>query len=784
VKNIIKNFTLVGMMAVLAACGGSDTPIADQNVTLDPDTPDKVIPVVNLGTPDANVGLGYGAEADFQTGIAFAAITELSSGGSTSVTVNMVDLDDGFKIYLGQRVVTFNSYCAQLGLAEFNPAQVDASGLALSNYQDKGCGREDNVFVSIVESAGTTDGGDEIFNVVATATTKIDVKQPVVGVVKFIAAEPSSIALKGVGSNILPEISEVSFKVSDRSGNPMFSKEVTFELDHIIGGVSLSRTSGVTNIEGLVSVQLLSGRVNGTVRISATVPVGDENGEPTGELMSTQSNPIGMKTGLPDQNSFSLSADIFNPQGWDVNGARVNITAHLADHYQNPVPDGTVVAFAAEGGSVEGTCETFNGGCSVAWKSQNPRPVDGIVTVVARTVGEGDFQDLNSNGLYDIDEPFISYAEVFIDANGSRVFDKEAIYNANVNIDGTGGNEFLWAANTVNFFEEFFDFNNNGQWDDVGATTKYQGVMCSELALAAGHCEHLVDVSASLELVMSEGRNPNMEGPWLYNPVTGRHDIDVACIDTSNVQRSIMWRLSDSTGRRNRLVNGSKVSFAHDGWIDVISGGNAETIGNYGAPLRYDLWAQYQDEDTDPAQLKYDYLNYRGHYYVLEVAYDDSFIGIYDEIATLALNLDSGGKKIDSGLQISAIGKVYASVLKASDQVGGDDQAVASIDVSAGAATYKVKVVTPCGNGLETGAVVSVTAANGILSDWSSDESVTQEATTTGTFVVTEDRRVGGNIISFKVTADAAPSLDNLSVIVRNGQARQTTIEKLTTIQD
>jgi hypothetical protein len=307
-------------------------------------------------------------------------------------------------------------------------------------------------------------------------------------------------------------------------------------------------------------------------------------------------------------------------------------------------------------------------------------------------------------------------------------------------------------------------------------------VMCSELALAAGHCDHLVDVSASLELVMSEGRNPNIEGPWLYNPVTGRHDIDVTCIDTSNVQRSIMWRLSDSIGRRNRLVNGSKVSFAHDGWIDIISGGNAETIGNYYAPLRYDLWAQGKGNDL--AQLKYDYLNYRAHYYVLEVAYDDSFVGIYDEVATLALNLDSGGKKIDSGLQISAIGKIYTSVLKAADQVGDDDQAVASIDVSAGAATYKVKVVTPCGNGLEIGAVVSVTAANGILSDWSSDESVTQNAFRTGTFVVTEDRRVGGNIISFTVTTDTVSSLDNLSVIVRNGQARETTIEELTTIQD
>ncbi len=780
-QNIIKNLALLGLLAILAACGGSDTTTTTGTTTPTDDTPsgtddDPEVPPVNLGDPDANVGLGYGTNTEFQNGVAFAALTDLTAGGSTSITVNLVDLDNAFEIYLGQRTVTFNSYCAQLGLAEFNPAKVEASGLAISNYQDKGCGREDNIFVSIVDRVGVTDEGEDILEVTATANATVDVKLPIVGVIKFISAEPSAIALKGVGSDILPEMSTLSFQVLDRSGNPMFAKTVTYALDHIIGDVSLSRDEAVTNIDGIATIQLLSGRVNGTVRVSATVDVNDEDGNITGE-MGTQSNPIGMITGLPDQNSFSLGADILNPQGWDVIGTPVTISAYLADHYQNPVPDGTIVAFAAEGGRVGGTCATTSGACSVIWVSQDPKPVDGIVTITARTVGEGDYQDLNSNGLYDVGEDFVPYPEVFIDANGNGVFDKDAIYNASVNIDDTGDVEFGWDASTMNFFEEFFDFGeNNRQYD--AAPNKYQGVTCSDAAKLAGHCEYLMDVSRSIELIMSEGRNPLIEGPWLYNPTTGRFDTEVSCIDVSVDSRQIMWRLADSVERRNKLANGSKVSFTLDGWLDAVSGANFETIGNYSAPLRFDLWKDTQTS-TDAAQLKYDYLNYRGHTYVVDLAYDNDYSGIFSDIGILGLDLTSAGRSFDSGLQVSAIGRTYERVM---DALGG---AVTSIDVSGGGSTnYTVNVVTACGDGLEAGAIISLETANGTLSNWSSDDNVSQESTTGATFSVTEDRRSAGNSISFDVTGDGVTSLDDITITVRDGQLRQKTAYALISIQD
>ncbi len=780
-KNIITSLALIALLIGLTACGGSDTTTTTGTTTPIDDNSggtgdDPVIPPVNLGDPDANVGLGYGTDGEFQSGVALPFITDLTAGGSTSVTVNLVDLDNANKIYLGQRTVTFNSYCAQLGLAEFNPAKVEASGLAISNYVDKGCGREDNIFVSIVDRVGVTDDGEDILEVTATANATVDVKLPIVGVIKFISAEPSAIALKGVGSDILPEMSTLSFQVIDRSGNPMFAKTVTYELDHITGGVSLSRDDAVTNIEGIATIQLLSGRVNGSVRVKATVDVTDEDGN-FETTMSTQSNPIGMITGLPDQNSFSLGADILNPQAWDVIGTPVVISAYLADHFQNPVPDGTVVAFDAEGGRVGGTCATTGGTCSVTWVSQNPLPVDGIVTITARTVGEGDYQDGNSNGLYDVGEVFYSYPEVFIDANGNGVYDKDAAYNVDVNIDG-GTVEFGWDASTINFYEEFFDFNGNSVHDTV--SDKYQGVTCSTEAFAAGHCADLVDVTSSIELIMSEGRNPLIEGPWLYNPSSGRFDTEVSCIDVSVGSREVMWRVADSLERRNKLANGSKIAFTLDGWLEAVSGANSETIGNYSAPLRYDLWTDTQTTaDTDFAQLKYDYLNYRGHTYKVDLAYDNDYTGIFSDIGILGLGLTSAGREFDSGLQVSAIGRTYETVF---DALGG---VVTSIDVSGGGTVnYTVNVVTACGDGLETGAVISVSTANGLLSNWSSADSISQSSTIGATFIVSEDRRSAGNSISFDVTTDTTTSLDDITITVRDGQLREKKAYALISVQD
>src|SRR5690606_39807866 len=152
--------------------------------------------------------------------------------------------------------------------------------------------------------------------------------------------------------------------------------------------------------------------------------------------ISTISLPISITTGIPDQDSFSVVADILNPGAYDVSGVTVGITAYAADQFQNPVPDGTVINFTAESGSIPSFCETANGVCTVEWRSQSYRPgqeadaqyasldrvnetdplkggasVEGLTTILAYTIGEAGFTDSNNNGLFDAGESFMAFAE-------------------------------------------------------------------------------------------------------------------------------------------------------------------------------------------------------------------------------------------------------------------------------------------------------------------------------------------------------------------------------------
>src|SRR5690606_28291881 len=90
--------------------------------------------------------------------------------------------------------------------------------------------------------------------------------------------------------------------------------------------------------------------------------------------ISTQSDKLTITTGIPDYDSFSLSAEQLNPEAWNVDGVAVQVTARLADRFNNPVPDGTAVAFNIEGASIGSECTTTAGACSVTWVSQDPRP--------------------------------------------------------------------------------------------------------------------------------------------------------------------------------------------------------------------------------------------------------------------------------------------------------------------------------------------------------------------------------------------------------------------------
>jgi hypothetical protein len=194
-------------------------------------------------------------------------------------------------------------------------------------------------------------------------------------------------------------------------------------------------------------------------------------------------------TGIPAQDSFSLSATKLNPEFRDVDGNTTVLTARLADHFRNPVPDGTVVNFTTEGGSIVASCQTANSGCSSIMTSQAPRPFDGRVTVLAYAVGEESFNDVNGNGVADL------VPNEMIDINGNSTDMSEAFRDDNEN-----------GVHDAN--ETFIDFNGNGLYD--GPDGKYNGVLCDNVdpppvGSSPGTCSPTksIDVRGSLVIVFS-----------------------------------------------------------------------------------------------------------------------------------------------------------------------------------------------------------------------------------------------------------------------------------------
>ena len=391
----------------------------------------------------------------------------LAAGGTASLVVTA---QSGGGIYTPALVVTFSSPCVAAGKASISSPVTTVNGVASTSYTDQGCGGAD-----VITASATVNGS--AINSNATLT----VLPASAGQLTFVSALPQNIALKGTGGAGRQESSTVTFKVLDRNGNPVSGQSVNFALNTTAGGLTINPASATTGAGGLVATTVQSGTVNTPVRVTATIAGG----------ISSVSDQLIVSTGVPDQNSFTLSASILNVEGGDYNGCLApnstygpgaTITARLGDHFHNPVPDGTAVSFTASGGTIDASCLTglvsttltngsvitqagTPGECTVRYCSGNPRPANDRVTVLAYALGEESFTDTNGNNLYDAGEPFTDLGEPFRN--------DRAITNANANFidDAWSSGNAVRAPG-----EQYIDSNGNGVWDATGDGV-YNGVL-------------------------------------------------------------------------------------------------------------------------------------------------------------------------------------------------------------------------------------------------------------------------------------------------------------------
>tara|TARA_R110001583_G_scaffold38125_4_gene123193 strand:+ start:10156 stop:12588 length:2433 start_codon:yes stop_codon:yes gene_type:complete len=461
---------------------------------------------------DSDIRLGYFDDNNsFVEGKIDVSINDISAGGTLGLSVNLVD--ESGELIVTPIPVTFTSNCVQNGNATIDVSVLSINGTANSTFADIDCaGRTGTDDVLIANIA--------VNDITSTANKIITISGEQLGSIEFISAEPSSIVLKGTGGQNRQETSTLTFKVKSKLGNIVAQQEVNFLLNTSVGGISLSRASGFTNSQGLITTQVSAGTVPTPVRVTASAEM-DFNGEAI--KIQSQSDLLSINTGLPEQRSMSIAASVLNPEAHNIFDATSNITVWLSDSFHNPVPDGTTVNFTTEGGTIEPSCLTTNGNCTVTWTSNEPRVDNHRVTILATAIGHETFFDTNGNNIFDdadgnpildigtsndpnIDSGFDNYsakASGFLDMSEAwRDDDENSVYDAG---------------------ETFFDFNNGGDFSTADGKfngPQCEGTKCAEEAMRSIHVRKamvLVMASSAAEFILT-----NASGSVVYqNSLTG-----------------------------------------------------------------------------------------------------------------------------------------------------------------------------------------------------------------------------------------------------------------------
>lgn len=509
--------------AQITILAGSDIGAGNYTITIEDETYTKAF---NIGAIDEN-----GIEIQVSDGLNGA---ELPAGSSTVIEMKVFE-NDGVTPYPIPLDIELSSACISAKTALIDSPATTVNGVAFSTYTAAGCVGTDTLFLTIAT-------GGQSFN----ASHAIRVGQADVGAIEFISVSEEFIAIQQAGGLERPTTSVVQFRLLDKNNNPVSNKEIRFSLNTGNGGVSLDPAVGFTNAEGNASTTVTSGTVPTPIRITASYY---ENNQ---LIVSQVSDGINVGTGLADNNSFSLAVETFNVEGLGHDGVETKVTAFAADHFNNPVPDGSTIQFTTEGGAIfPPSCKTVNGTCSVTWRSQDPRPLadgdprfnrgfgfkntiadagcglgshygvgpclnneitqtgtsstgpqGGRSTVMAFMLGEESFADANNNGLYDPGEQFVPLDDAYVDHNQNGLFDgdQQAANNAGDGLDLDGGE-----------LEEFFDnpipAQQDGRYSGINNPAFYQGTLCSDNAIAAGHCSvKAVHARRNNTVVMSGSR--------------------------------------------------------------------------------------------------------------------------------------------------------------------------------------------------------------------------------------------------------------------------------------
>jgi hypothetical protein len=463
----------------------------------------------------------------------------LADDFSTAELTAEVFLPGGVRAGAGEEV----EFSTNLGRFEQSGTQgltayTDATGKAYATFVGGGDGG-----LATVRAAIYIDGMN------AFHTTQINVRQ--VGFVQYVSAVPDKLGVKGSGVN---ETSQLTFLVKDTSDQPFADVLVDFNLS-VAPGVTLEPLQARTDSAGRVRTTLKSGTLATTVTVTARATVGNVQ-------ISAVSPSLAIVGAKPNQRYLTFSCELLNRGAWVNDDVNTTCTVLLADRYTNKVGFATNVTFMTEAGHITPSALTGitgdnMGRAAVTMRTANPRPRDvppmpgepfsgannprdGLVTLIASTTGEEEFQDQNGNGEYDPGEPFVDISEPLLDT------DDNGIWNAG---------------------DQFIDGNGNGVWDPPngrwdGEALIWQPTWMVWTGGPVGVSSHAACGSQFRYTSVCPENECDYNGTWGFAPVlptTGTY-FDWVVVDANFLPLNSSARITTSTGQRLTVQSGGSVN--------------------------------------------------------------------------------------------------------------------------------------------------------------------------------------------------------------------------------
>jgi hypothetical protein len=337
-----------------------------------------------------------------------AANTSLESGASTNITLKTQDATS--KANQNGVTVNFSATCGT-----FEPVTIVSSnqGDVTTAYKS-------------IDAAGKLCEGTQTITAIGSnvpkQTVTVNIAEIKADSLRYSSESTVNLGIKRSGSASSGQIEFTLYA----NGTPAANKDVNIELlraPEDLSFVALGNRAIKTiksDPDGKVVVTLYPGDKPGPIEIKATLA--------SDVTVFALSKNVSVSTGRVAQNGLSLSVSKNSLQN-RVDGDSATITARMVDRTGNPVPVGTVISFVTEGGMVTPNCSTnLVGECSVTLSTQNPRPLDNRVTVLAYVEGDKSFNDLNGDNLYTagVDALISNIGDFFRDDNEDKT------YNANL----------------------------------------------------------------------------------------------------------------------------------------------------------------------------------------------------------------------------------------------------------------------------------------------------------------------------------------------------------------